>query len=171
MCGRSRRRRRGVAPRVFVADDQGDAGEGTIGIFNRSYYEEVLVVRVHPQILETQKLPKRLVTKHIWQERLKTSTTSSATRHGWIAVVNSFYIFPRKSRSAGSGTAGDSGKELEVFFSDVKERGFWDAYQDAYEETIRHTASEFAPGMLCRRINKWFTRLVFHTRWWRRCRG
>ena len=137
-------------------------GRGQIGIFNRSYYEEVLVVRVHPQILETQKLPKRLVTKHIWQERFEDINNFEryAARNG-IAVVK-FFLHLSKEEQKRRFLARLETPEKNWKFSsaDVKERGFWDAYQDAYEETIRHTASEFAPWYVVPADNKWFTRLV-----------
>jgi polyphosphate kinase 2 (PPK2 family) len=93
-------------------------GRGQIGIFNRSYYEEVLVVRVHPQILESQKLPKELVTRHIWQERFEDINNFEryATRNG-IGVVK-FFLHLSKGRTEAPvhGTARPAGQKLEVFF-------------------------------------------------------
>jgi len=135
---------------------------GRIGIFNRSYYEEVLVVRIHPEILENQKLPKTLVTKHIWQERFEdiNSFERYLTRNG-IAVVK-FYLHlskkEQKRRFMERLDTPDKNWKFSVF--DVKERQFWDKYQEAYEDMIRHTASEHAPWYVVPADNKWFTRLV-----------
>jgi len=135
---------------------------GHIGIFNRSYYEEVLVVRVHPQILESQKLPKQLVTKHIWQERFDDINNFErySTRNG-VAVVKFFLHLSRKEQKRRFMERLDTpDKNWKFSSSDVKERQFWDAYQDAYEDMIRHTASEHAPWYIVPADNKWFTRLV-----------
>jgi PPK2 family polyphosphate:nucleotide phosphotransferase len=135
---------------------------GQIGIFNRSYYEEVLVVRIHPQILESQKLPKRLVTKHIWQERFEdiNSFERYATRNG-IAVLKFFLHLSKKEQKRRFMERLETpDKNWKFSASDVKEREFWDAYQDAYEDMIRHTATEYAPWYVVPADNKWFTRLV-----------
>ncbi len=135
---------------------------GHIGIFNRSYYEEVLVVRVHPQLLESQKLPKPLVTKHIWQERFEDINNFERylTRNG-IAVVK-FYLHlskkEQKRRFLERLDTPDKNWKFSPF--DVKERQFWDEYQKAYEDMIRHTATEHAPWYVVPADNKWFTRLV-----------
>ncbi|HMD16413.1 MAG TPA: polyphosphate kinase 2 family protein [Terriglobales bacterium] len=137
-------------------------GRGRIGIFNRSYYEEVLVVRIHPQILENQKLPKVLVTKHIWQERFEDINNFERylTRNG-IAVVK-FYLHlskkEQKRRFMERLDTPDKNWKFSVF--DVKERESWDAYQEAYEDMIRRTASEHAPWYVVPADNKWFTRFV-----------
>lgn len=135
---------------------------GRIGIFNRSYYEEVLVVRVHPQILENQKLPKALVTRHIWQERFEDidNLERYSARNG-IAVVKFFLHLSRKEQKRRFMERLDTpDKNWKFSASDVKERQFWDAYQGAYEDMIRHTASEHAPWYVVPADNKWFTRLV-----------
>jgi PPK2 family polyphosphate:nucleotide phosphotransferase len=135
---------------------------GRIGIFNRSYYEEVLVVRVHPQILENQKLPKALVTRHIWQQRFEdiNNLERYSARNG-IAVVKFFLHLSRKEQKRRFMERLDTpDKNWKFSASDVKERQFWDAYQGAYEDMIRHTASEHAPWYVVPADNKWFTRLV-----------
>jgi PPK2 family polyphosphate:nucleotide phosphotransferase len=135
---------------------------GCIGIFNRSYYEEVLVVRVHPKILEKEKLPKPLVTKHIWQERFEdiNGFERYVTRNG-IAVVKFFLHVSRKEQKRRFLERLDNPKKNWKFSSaDVRERQFWDAYQEAYEDMIRHTASKHAPWYVVPADNKWFTRLV-----------
>jgi PPK2 family polyphosphate:nucleotide phosphotransferase len=135
---------------------------GHIGIFNRSHYEEVLVVRVHPEILENQKLPKPLLTKHIWQERFEDINNFERylTRNG-IAVVKFFLHVSRKEQKRRFLERLDTpDKNWKYSASDVKERQFWEAYQEAYEDMIRHTASEHAPWYVVPADNKWFTRLV-----------
>jgi len=135
---------------------------GQIGIFNRSYYEEVLVVRVHPQILENEKLPRPLVTKHIWEERFEDINNFEryATRNG-IAVVKFFLHLSKKEQKRRFMERLDTpDKNWKFSSADVKERQFWDAYQEAYEDMIRHTASEHAPWYVVPADNKWFTRLL-----------
>src|SRR5437868_3690605 len=135
---------------------------GQIGIFNRSYYEEVLVVRVHAQILENEKLPKPLVTKHIWQERFEdiNGFERYLTRNG-IAVVKFFLHLSKKEQKRRFLERLDNpAKNWKFSLSDVKERKCWDAYQEAYEDMIRHTAKEHAPWYVVPADNKWFTRLV-----------
>ncbi len=137
-------------------------GRGRIGIFNRSYYEEVLVVRIHPQILESQKLPKALVTKHIWHERFEDINNFErySTRNG-IAVVKFFLHLSKKEqkrRFMERLDTPDKNWKFSVF--DVKERQCWDAYQEAYEDMIRRTASAYAPWYVVPADNKWFTRFV-----------
>jgi PPK2 family polyphosphate:nucleotide phosphotransferase len=135
---------------------------GHIGIFNRSYYEEVLVVRIHPQVLENEKLPKPLVTKHIWQERFEDINCFERylTRNG-IAVVKIFLHLSKKEQKRRFMERLDTpDKNWKFSAADVKERERWDDYQDAFEDTIRHTASEYAPWYVVPADNKWFTRLV-----------
>ncbi len=135
---------------------------GHIGIFNRSYYEEVLVVRVHPEILENEALPKPLVTKNIWQERFEdiNGFERYATRNG-IAVVKFFLHLSRKEqRRRFLERLETPDKNWKFSAADLKERGYWDDYQNAYEDMIRHTASEYAPWYVVPADNKWFTRLV-----------
>ena len=137
-------------------------GRGRIGIFNRSYYEEVLVVRIHPEILESQKLPKSLVTKHIWQERFEDigNFEHYLARNG-IAVVKFFlHLSKKEQRRRFMGRLDTPDKNWKFSTFDVKERQFWDEYQEAYEDMIRHTASEHAPWFVVPADNKWFTRLV-----------
>jgi PPK2 family polyphosphate:nucleotide phosphotransferase len=137
-------------------------GRGRIGIFNRSYYEEVLVVRIHPEILESQKLPKSLVTKHIWQERFEDigNFEHYLARNG-IAVVKFFlHLSKKEQRRRFMGRLDTPDKNWKFSTFDVKERQFWDEYQEAYEDMIRHTASEHAPWYVVPADNKWFTRLV-----------
>lgn len=135
---------------------------GHIGIFNRSYYEEVLVVRVHPQLLESQKLPKPLVTKRIWQERFEDINNFEryATRNGSAVVKFFLHVSKKEQKRRFMERLDTADKNWKFSSSDVKERQFWDAYQEAYEDMIRHTASEHAPWYVVPADNKWFTRLV-----------
>jgi PPK2 family polyphosphate:nucleotide phosphotransferase len=135
---------------------------GQIGIFNRSYYEEVLVVRVHPEILESQRLPKNLLTKHIWQERFEDINCfeQHLTRNG-IAVVKFFLNLSKKEQKRRFLERLDNqDKNWKYSHADLKERECWDDYQKAYEEMIQHTATEHAPWYVVPADNKWFTRLV-----------
>jgi PPK2 family polyphosphate:nucleotide phosphotransferase len=137
-------------------------GRGHVGIFNRSYYEEVLVVRVHPRILASQELPNELVTKHIWQERFEDINNFErySTRNG-IAVLKFFlHLSKQEQKRRFMERLDHPDKNWKFSSSDVKEREFWDAYQEAYENMIRHTATEYAPWYVVPADNKWFTRLV-----------
>jgi len=135
---------------------------GRIGIFNRSYYEEVLVVRVHPKVLANEKLPSSLVTKNIWEERYEDITNFERylTRNG-IAVVKFFLNISKKEQERRFLERLDTpDKNWKFSASDAKEREYWDAYQEAYESAIRATASEYAPWYVVPADHKWFTRLV-----------
>jgi len=135
---------------------------GHIGIFNRSYYEETLVVRVHPEFLERQKLPPEVVTKDIWKERFKDirGFERYLTRNG--VVIRKFFLHVSKKEQKKRFLARLENPEKNWKFaaSDLKERAFWDDYQDAYEDMIRHTATEDAPWYVVPADNKWFTRVV-----------
>ncbi len=135
---------------------------GRIGIFNRSYYEEVLVVRVHPELLEKQKLPKPLVTKGVWQERFDDINAFERylTRNG-IAVLKIFlHVSKKEQRRRFMERLDHADKNWKFSAADVKERQHWDAYQEAYEDMIRHTANKHGPWYVVPADNKWFTRLV-----------
>jgi PPK2 family polyphosphate:nucleotide phosphotransferase len=135
---------------------------GRIGIFNRSYYEEVLVVRVHPEVLKRQKLPPRLVGKGIWEERLADIARFEdyVTRQG-TKILNFFLHVSRKEQKKRFMERLDKPKKNWKFSaSDVKERKFWDDYMDAFEEAIQATASKHAPWFVVPADNKWFTRLL-----------
>ncbi len=135
---------------------------GHIGIFNRSYYEETLVVRVHPEYLERQKIPPELVTKDIWNERFKDirGFERYLTRNG--VVIRKFFLHVSKKEQKKRFLARLDNPEKNWKFSasDLKERAFWDDYQEAYEDMIRHTATEDAPWYVVPADNKWFTRVV-----------
>jgi PPK2 family polyphosphate:nucleotide phosphotransferase len=135
---------------------------GDIGIFNRSYYEEVLVVRVHPELLQKEKLPASLVTKHIWQDRFEDINAMERylTRNG-IAVVKFFlHVSQKEQKRRFLERLDHPDKNWKFSTADVKERQCWNDYQNAYENMIQHTATEHAPWYVVPADNKWFTRLV-----------
>ena len=135
---------------------------GHIGIFNRSYYEEVLVVRVHPEILKSQKTPPSLVTKSIWDERFEDicSFERHMTRSG--TVIRKFFLnlSKKEQKRRFLERLEEPEKNWKFSAADIRERKYWDDYQDAYEDMIRNTATEEAPWYVVPADNKWFTRLV-----------
>lgn len=135
---------------------------GRIGIHNRSWYEEVLVVRVHPQFLEGQKLPPRLVGKHIWEERLEDIAAYERHLARQGTVVLKFFLNVSKAEQKRRFLARIEEPEKNWKFSanDVAERGHWDAYMDAYAAAIGATAARHAPWFVAPADAKWFTRLV-----------
>ena len=135
---------------------------GRIGIFNRSYYEEVLVVRVHPEILKRQKLPPPLVGKTIWDERLADIARFEdyATRQGTKILKFFLHVSRKEQKKRFMDRLDEPEKNWKFSASDVKEREFWDDYMHAFEEAIQATASKHAPWYVVPADNKWFTRLV-----------
>jgi len=135
---------------------------GRIGIFNRSYYEEVLVVRVHPEFLEKQKLPRKLIDKDIWKERYEDICNFEhyLTHNG--VIIRKFFLHVSKKEQKKRFLERLEKPEKHWKFSDadVKERGFWDQYMESYEDMIRHTATKNAPWYVVPADNKWFTRVV-----------
>jgi PPK2 family polyphosphate:nucleotide phosphotransferase len=135
---------------------------GRIGIFNRSYYEEALVVRVHPELLTQQKLPPSLITKDLWRERFEdiNAFERHLTRNG--VLVRKFYLHLSKpeQRRRFLSRLEDPNKHWKFSLADVRERQKWGAYMRAYEEVIRHTATEYSPWYVVPADHKWFTRLV-----------
>jgi PPK2 family polyphosphate:nucleotide phosphotransferase len=135
---------------------------GRIGIFNRSYYEETLVVRVHEEILNKQKLPEKLVTKNIWDERYQDNRNFEKylTRNG--TIVRKFFLHVSKDEQKKRFLERIDNPEKNWKFSsaDAKERGHWDEYMNAYEDMIRNTSTKDAPWYVIPADNKWFTRLV-----------
>jgi PPK2 family polyphosphate:nucleotide phosphotransferase len=135
---------------------------GRIGIFNRSYYEEVLVVRVHPEILKRQKLPSPLVGKQIWDERLADIARFEdyATRQGTKILKFFLHVSRKEQKKRFMDRLDEPEKNWKFSASDVKEREFWDDYMQAFEEAIGATASKHAPWYVVPADNKWFTRLI-----------
>jgi len=135
---------------------------GRIGIFNRSYYEEVLVVRVHPELLDRQRIPKPLAGNGIWKGRYQDINCFERylTRNG-IAVVKFFLNVSKKEQKKRFLARLDEPDKLWKFSAnDVHERQHWSEYHDAYQDAIRATASDYAPWYIVPADHKWFTRLV-----------
>jgi len=135
---------------------------GEIGIFNRSYYEEVLVVRVHTEFLDKQNLPKEFREDHIWQGRYEdiAALEKYLTRNG-IAIRKFFLNVSRKEQKRRFlERLENPEKNWKFSAADVRERKYWDDYQAAYERMIRNTASKHAPWVVVPADNKWFTRLL-----------
>jgi PPK2 family polyphosphate:nucleotide phosphotransferase len=135
---------------------------GRIGIFNRSYYEEVLVVRVHPEFLEKQKLPPELVTRDIWKERYEDirDVERYLARNGVAVRKFLLHVSKKEQKRRFLDRLENPEKHWKFSEADIREREHWDEYQEAYEEMIRHTATEHAPWYVVPADNKWFTRLV-----------
>ena len=135
---------------------------GRIGIFNRSYYEETLVVRVHPEILAHQRIPPELVGKRIWDERFEDIVAFERylARNG-VKIIKFFLNVSKAEQKKRFLARLDApSKNWKFAAGDLKERERWDEYMDAYEATIRHTAKPFAPWYVVPADNKWYTRLV-----------
>jgi PPK2 family polyphosphate:nucleotide phosphotransferase len=135
---------------------------GRIGVFNRSYYEEVLVVRVHEDILARQKIPPELVTKSIWDERHQDINAFERyfARQGFVILKFFLHVSRDEQRRRFLARIEDPAKNWKFSAADVAERAHWNAYMDAYEHAIRATASEHAPWYVVPADHKWFTRLV-----------
>jgi PPK2 family polyphosphate:nucleotide phosphotransferase len=138
---------------------------GHIGIFNRSYYEEVLVVRVHPEILKGQRTPATLVGKNVWDERYEDIRSFERHMARGGTVIRKFFLHVSKKEQKRRFLARleEPAKNWKFSASDIRERKYWDDYQAAYEAMITNTASEHAPWYVVPADNKWFTRLVVST--------
>jgi len=136
--------------------------DGHIGIFNRSYYEEVLVVRVHPEFLQAQHLPEKSVGKDIWKNRFKDirNWEQYLSRNG--TAVRKFFLHVSKGEQKKRFLArlDEPDKNWKFSEADVKERAHWKEYMNAYEDMIRNTSTDEAPWYVVPANNKWFTRLV-----------
>ena len=135
---------------------------GRIGIFNRSYYEEVLVVRVHPELLARQHLPPSLVTKKIWEERFEDIANFERYLHRNGVKVRKFFlnVSHAEQKRRFLSRLDDPDKNWKFSPADSQERMHWEEYMNAYEEMIRATATPYAPWYVVPADNKWFTRLV-----------
>ena len=135
---------------------------GRIGIFNRSYYEEVLVVRVHPELLAAQRLPPELVTKGIWKERFEDINAFERylTRNGVVVVKFMLHISKGEQRKRFLARLDEPDKHWKFSLADVHEREHWDDYMRAYEDMVRQTAHPHAPWYVVPADAKWFARLV-----------
>jgi len=135
---------------------------GHIGIFNRSYYEEVLVVRVHSPLLAKERLPPSLVTKNIWKERFEdiNSHETYLERNGILIRKFFLHVSKQEQKRRFLSRLEEPEKNWKFSEDDVRERESWDDYMSAYEDMIRHTASAGAPWYVVPADHKWFTRLV-----------
>jgi PPK2 family polyphosphate:nucleotide phosphotransferase len=135
---------------------------GRIGIFNRSYYEEVLAVRVHKQFLDNQKIPKELITEDIWEERLKDikNFESYLNRNGIVTCKFFLNLSKKEQKKRFLDRINDKDKHWKFSASDAKERKYWDDYMDAYQELIRHTSTKESPWYVVPADNKAFSRVV-----------
>jgi PPK2 family polyphosphate:nucleotide phosphotransferase len=135
---------------------------GRIGIFNRSYYEEVLVVRVHEGILEKQKLPADLITKDIWKDRLRDIRCFERYLSGNGVLVRKFFLHVsrKEQKKRFLERIEDAEKNWKFSSADARERGHWKDYMKAYESAIRDTATKDAPWYVVPADNKWFTRVI-----------
>jgi PPK2 family polyphosphate:nucleotide phosphotransferase len=135
---------------------------GCIGIFNRSYYEETLVVRVHPEFLTAQKLPPQCVTKDIWEERFQDIRAFERylNRNGTIILKFFLHVGKKEQQRRFLERLDNPDKNWKFSANDAKERGFWKDYMHAYEETIRETATDESPWYVVPANNKWFSRVV-----------
>jgi PPK2 family polyphosphate:nucleotide phosphotransferase len=135
---------------------------GRIGIFNRSYYEEVLVVRVHPETLKQQKMPPQFVSKSVWDERLADIAhfEDYISRQGTTILKFFLHVSRKEQKKRFKERLDEPEKNWKFSTSDMKERKFWGHYMEAFEEAIRATASKHAPWFVVPADNKWFTRLL-----------
>lgn len=135
---------------------------GQIGIFNRSYYEEVLVVRVHPEFLKKQKLPPKLMGKNIWEERFEDirNFEQYLGRNGVVVRKFFLHVSKKEQKQRFLDRIDDPLKNWKFSSNDANERDYWDDYMKAYEEMIQETATKYAPWYVVPADNKWFTRVV-----------
>lgn len=135
---------------------------GNIGIFNRSYYEEMLVVRVHSEYLAKQKLPPQLVTKKIWKERAEDirNFEQYLSRNGVVVRKFFLHVSKKEQQQRFLERIDNPLKNWKFSSNDAAERDYWDQYMEAYEEMIRTTATSYAPWYVVPADNKWFTRVV-----------
>ncbi|HXM27668.1 MAG TPA: polyphosphate kinase 2 family protein [Chthoniobacterales bacterium] len=135
---------------------------GRIGIFNRSYYEETLVVRVHPELLAKQKIPPQLVTKNIWEDRYEDirNIERYLTRNGVVIRKFFLHVSAGEQKKRFLERLDNSAKNWKFSSADSRERGFWKDYMKAYEDMICNTATDEAPWYVVPADNKWFTRVV-----------
>ena len=135
---------------------------GRIGIFNRSYYEETLVVRVHPELLAKQKIPQELITKDIWDERFHDIRHFEhyLTRNGVVIRKFFLHVSADEQKKRFLERLDNPAKNWKFSATDSRERGFWKKYMEAYEDMIANTATDYAPWYVVPADHKWFTRVV-----------
>jgi PPK2 family polyphosphate:nucleotide phosphotransferase len=135
---------------------------GRIGIFNRSYYEETLVVRVHPELLAKQKIPQQLITKDIWEDRYEDIRDFERylTRNGVVIRKFFLHVSANEQRKRFLERLDNPAKNWKFSPNDSRERGFWKDYMKAYEDMICNTATDYAPWYVVPADNKWITRVI-----------
>jgi PPK2 family polyphosphate:nucleotide phosphotransferase len=135
---------------------------GRIGIFNRSHYEEVLIARVHPELLERQKLPQELIGKNVWKHRFDDirAFEQHLARNGTLVLKFFLNVSLEEQRKRFLERIEEPDKRWKFSMGDVTERKLWPKYMDAYEDAIRETSRDYAPWYVVPADNKWFTRLV-----------
>jgi PPK2 family polyphosphate:nucleotide phosphotransferase len=135
---------------------------GRIGIFNRSYYEECLVTRVHPEILAKEKIPGRLVTKNIWRERFEDISAFERylARNGTVILKFFLNVSKQEQRERFLGRLDEPSKNWKFSMADISERALWNRYQAVYQDIVRHTSTPSAPWYVVPADHKWFARVV-----------
>jgi PPK2 family polyphosphate:nucleotide phosphotransferase len=135
---------------------------GHIGIFNRSHYEECLVVRVHPDILAKEKIPPKLITRNIWRERFEDiSAFERYLAHNGTVILKFFLnISKEEQRKRFLARLDEPSKNWKFSMADIAERALWGKYQAAYQEMVRHTSTALAPWYVVPADHKWFARVV-----------
>jgi PPK2 family polyphosphate:nucleotide phosphotransferase len=137
-------------------------GRGRIGIFNRSYYEECLVTRVHPEILAKEKIPPSLVTKNVWRERFEDICAFERflTRNGTVILKFFLNVSKEEQRRRFLDRLDDPSKNWKFSMADITERARWNRYQAVYQDIVRHTSTARAPWYVVPADHKWFARVV-----------
>lgn len=135
---------------------------GRIGVFNRSYYEEVLAVRVHEAFLMNQKLPRELITKKVWDERYQDIRAMERylSRNGYLILKFFLHVSKKEQKKRFMERLDFPDKNWKFSATDARERQYWDSYMDSFEQMVRNTATDYAPWHVIPADNKWFTRLA-----------
>ena len=135
---------------------------GRIGIFNRSYYEECLVTRVHPELLKAEKLPPKLITKNIWRERFEdiSALERYLSRNGTVILKFFLNVSKKEQRERFLDRLEQPSKNWKFSMNDITERAKWDRYQAVYQDIVRHTSTKVAPWYVVPADHKWFARVV-----------
>jgi PPK2 family polyphosphate:nucleotide phosphotransferase len=137
-------------------------GRGRIGIFNRSYYEECLVTRVHPELLVQEKIPRKLITKNIWRDRFEDicAIERYLSRNGTVILKFFLNISKQEQRERFLERLEEPSKNWKFSMSDITERALWPRYMAVYQDIVRHTATVVAPWYVVPADHKWFARVV-----------
>ena len=135
---------------------------GRIGIFNRSYYEECLVTRVHPELLNKEKIPPRLITKNIWRERFEDISAFERylARNGTVILKFFLNLSKQEQRERFLERLDEPSKNWKFSMGDISERALWPRYQAVYQDIVRHTSTALAPWHVVPADHKWFARVV-----------